>query len=78
MSISDNVQKVLTVAEMVAGFEPQIAMAVQLVKKGWMGVQAVRSFFADQNAELGHDQAVLDGIIAEFDGRVKRWQTAHF
>lgn len=74
MAKKDILNKAVAIAETVSALSPQIALLAQVVKAGYMGVQAVRGFYATQ----GHDNETLDAIIADMDRRIKRWEDADF
>ena len=71
MGTLDNLSKV---AQTVATLQPQIAVFMQLVQAGFIGVQTVRAFYASK----GHDNETLDAIVVECNAHVKRWQDTTF
>ena len=71
MGTLDNIGKVATT---VAAIQPQLAIIMQLVQAGFIGVQTIRAFYASQ----GHDNETLDAIVAECNKRIARWNDTTF
>ena len=65
---------VVKVANTVALLQPQLAVILQLVQAGFIGVQTIRAFYKSQ----GHDDETLDAIVKSCDAHIARWQTTTF
>lgn len=65
---------VVKIAATVAALQPQLAVLMQAVQYGIIGVQAVRLFFQ----KSGQDDATCDAIVAECDRQIAKWQNAKF
>jgi len=71
MATIDNVVKI---ASTVAALQPQLAIIMQLVQAGFIGVQTIRAFYSSQ----GHDDETLDAIVAECNKHIARWNDTTF
>ena len=65
---------VARVAGTISSLQPQLAIIMTAVRGGYMAYTAIRAVFKD----AGHDDAVLDGIVAECDRHIAMWQNAKF
>lgn len=74
MERKDLTARAMQITTTVAALQPQIAVLMQAVRFGIIGVEAVRLFFKSS----GHDDEICDRIVADAKADVARWQNTTF